>query len=193
MMTSRAEYRLLLRQDNADLRLTEIGYNVGLITEDRYKRFLDKKDKIEQDIKRIKKMSIAPTDEVNKILEQYGSTPLTTGIKFTDLIKRTELSYMCLAPLDKDRPSFSYDIEEQVNIQIKYEGYIEKQMRQVEQFKKLEKKRIPKDIDYSKVMSLSLEGRQNLEKIRPESIGHASRISGISPADINMLLVYLNL
>ena len=125
-------------------------------------------------------MSIAPTDEVNKILEQYGSTPLTTGIKFTDLIKRTELSYMCLAPLDKDRPSFSYDIEEQVNIQIKYEGYIEKQMR-------------PKDIDYSKVMSLSLEGRQNLEKIRPESIGHASRISGISPADINMLLVYLNL
>ena len=193
MMTSRAEYRLLLRQDNADLRLTEIGYNVGLITEDRYNKFLDKKAKIEQDIKRIKKMSIAPTDEVNKLLEQFGSTPLTTGIKFTDLIKRTELSYMCLAPLDKDRPELSYDIEEQVNIQIKYEGYIEKQMRQVEQFKRLEKKRIPKDIDYSKVMSLSLEGRQNLEKIRPESIGHASRISGISPADINMLLVYLNL
>ena len=193
MMTSRAEYRLLLRQDNADLRLTEIGYNVGLITEDRYNKFLDKKAKIEQDIKRIKKMSIAPTEEVNKLLEQFGSTPLTTGIKFTDLIKRTELSYMCLAPLDKDRPELSYDIEEQVNIQIKYEGYIEKQMRQVEQFKRLEKKRIPKDIDYSKVMSLSLEGRQNLEKIRPESIGHASRISGISPADINMLLVYLNL
>ncbi len=193
MMTSRAEYRLLLRQDNADLRLTEIGYNVGLITEDRYNKFLDKKAKIEQEIKRIKKMSIAPTEEVNKLLEQFGSTPLTTGIKFTDLIKRTELSYMCLAPLDKDRPELSYDIEEQVNIQIKYEGYIEKQMRQVEQFKRLEKKRIPKDIDYSKVMSLSLEGRQNLEKIRPESIGHASRISGISPADINMLLVYLNL
>lgn len=193
MMTSRAEYRLLLRQDNADLRLTEIGYNVGLIKEDRYNKFLDKKAKIEQDIKRIKKMSIAPSEEVNNLLQQYGSTPLTTGIKFTDLIKRTELSYMCLAPLDKDRPSLSYDIEEQVNIQIKYEGYIEKQMRQVEQFKRLEKKRIPKDIDYSKVMSLSLEGRQNLEKIRPESIGHASRISGISPADINMLLVYLNL
>ena len=193
MMTSRAEYRLLLRQDNADLRLTEIGYNVGLITEDRYNKFLDKKAKIEQEIKRIKKMSIAPTEEVNKLLEQFGSTPLITGIKFTDLIKRTELSYMCLAPLDKDRPELSYDIEEQVNIQIKYEGYIEKQMRQVEQFKRLEKKRIPKDIDYSKVMSLSLEGRQNLEKIRPESIGHASRISGISPADINMLLVYLNL
>nr|WP_317357203.1 tRNA uridine-5-carboxymethylaminomethyl(34) synthesis enzyme MnmG [uncultured Tyzzerella sp.] len=193
MMTSRAEYRLLLRQDNADLRLTEIGYKVGLIKEDRYNKFLDKKAKIEQDIKRIKKISIAPTEEVNNLLAQYGSTPLTTGIKFTDLIKRTELSYICLAPLDKERPELSYDIEEQVNIQIKYEGYIEKQMRQVEQFKRLEKKLIPKDIDYSKVMSLSLEGRQNLEKIRPESIGHASRISGISPADINMLLVYLNL
>ena len=193
MMTSRAEYRLLLRQDNADLRLTEIGYNVGLIKEDRYQKFLDKKEKIEKDIKRIKKMSIAPTDEVNSLLEQYGSTPLTNGIKFTDLIKRTELSYTILAPLDKDRPNLSYDVEEQVNIQIKYEGYIDKQMRQVDQFKKLERKRIPKDIDYSKVMSLSLEGRQNLEKIRPESIGHASRIAGISPADINMLLVYLNL
>ena len=193
MMTSRAEYRLLLRQDNADLRLTEIGYKVGLITEDRYNRFLDKKKKIEEDIKRIKKMSIAPSDEVNSLLEKYNSTPLSTGIKFTDLIKRTELSYTALAPLDKDRPELSYDIEEQVNIQIKYEGYIEKQLRQVEQFKKLEKKRIPKDIDYNKVMSLSLEGKQNLEKIRPESIGHASRISGISPADINMLLVYLNL
>ncbi len=193
MMTSRAEYRLLLRQDNADLRLTEIGYKVGLITEDRYNRFLDKKKKIEEDIKRIKKISIAPSDEVNSLLEKYNSTPLSTGIKFTDLIKRTELSYTALAPLDKDRPELSYDIEEQVNIQIKYEGYIEKQLRQVEQFKKLEKKRIPKDIDYNKVMSLSLEGKQNLEKIRPESIGHASRISGISPADINMLLVYLNL
>lgn len=193
MMTSRAEYRLLLRQDNADLRLTDIGYQVGLISEQRYQKFIQKREQIEKEIKRIKKMSIAPTDEVNEVLKQYNSTPLTTGIKFTDLIKRTELSYMVLAPLDKDRPKFSYDVEEQVNIQIKYEGYIDKQLRQVEQFKKLEKKRIPKNIDYSKVMSLSLEGRQNLEKIRPESIGHASRISGISPADINMLLVYLNL
>lgn len=193
MMTSRAEYRLLLRQDNADLRLTDIGYEVGLISQQRYEKFIQKREQIQQEIKRIKKMSIAPTDEVNEILKQYNSTPLTTGIKFTDLIKRTELSYMCLASLDKERPDFSYDVEEQVNIQIKYEGYIDKQLRQVEQFKKLEKKRIPKDIDYSKVMSLSLEGRQNLEKIRPESIGHASRISGISPADINMLLVYLNL
>lgn len=193
MMTSRAEYRLLLRQDNADLRLTEIGYKIGLIKEERYKKFLDKKDKIEKELKRVKKISIAPTEEVNNLIAQKNSTPLTTGIKFTDLIKRTELSYEFLKPIDKERPDFSYDIEEQVNIQIKYEGYIERQLRQVEQFKRLEKKRIPKDIDYSKVMSLSLEGRQNLEKIRPESIGHASRISGISPADINMLLVYLNL
>lgn len=193
MMTSRAEYRLLLRQDNADLRLTDIGYEVGLISQERYQKFVQKREQIEKEIKRIKKMSIAPTDEVNQVLKQYNSTPLTTGIKFTDLIKRTELSYTVLAPLDKDRQHFSYDVEEQVNIQIKYEGYIDKQLRQVEQFKKLEKKRIPKNIDYSKVMSLSLEGRQNLEKIRPESIGHASRISGISPADINMLLVYLNL
>lgn len=192
MMTSRAEYRLLLRQDNADLRLTEIGHNVGLIKEDRYNRFLAKKGKIESEIKRVKKMSIPPTDEVNSLLAQYDSTPLTTGIKFSDLIKRTELSYMCLKPIDKEREELSYDIEEQVNIQIKYEGYIEKQLNQVEQFKKLEKKRIPKDINYNDVKSLSLEGRQNLEKIRPESIGHASRISGISPADINMLLVHLN-
>lgn len=193
MMTSRAEYRLLLRQDNADLRLTEIGYKVGLITKDRYNKFLQKKDAIEKDIKRIKNISIAPTNEVNSLLEKYGSTPLTTGIKFTDLIKRTELSYEILAPIDKERPELPYDVEEQVNIQIKYEGYIQKQMNQVEQFKKLEKKLLPKDIDYSKVMSLSIEGKQNLEKIRPQSIGHASRISGISPADINMLLVYLNL
>lgn len=193
MMTSRAEYRLLLRQDNADLRLTEIGYKVGLITKDRYNKFLQKKDAIEKDIKRIKNISIAPTNEVNSLLEKYGSTPLTTGIKFTDLIKRTELSYEILAPIDKERPELPYDVEEQVNIQIKYEGYIQKQMNQVEQFKKLEKKLLPKDIDYSKVMSLSIEGKQNLEKIRPQSIGHASRISGISPADINMLLVHLNL
>ncbi len=193
MMTSRAEYRLLLRQDNADLRLTEIGHNVGLIKNDRYNRFLDKKEKIEINIKRIKKISIAPSDEVNSLLEKYESAPITTGIKLTDLIKRTELSYKKLLPLDKEAPILSDDIIEQINIQIKYEGYIDKQMKQVEQFKKLEKKLIPKDIDYSKVMSLSLEGRQNLEKIRPESVGHASRIAGISPADINMLLVYLNL
>lgn len=193
MMTSRAEYRLLLRQDNADLRLTEKGYEVGLIKEDRYKKFLDKKFKIEQEIKRVKKMSIAPTDEVNNLISEVGSTPLTTGIKFTDLIKRTELSYEFLKPIDKERPQLDYDIEEQINIQIKYEGYIERQLKQVEQFKKLEKKLLPENINYDEVVSLSLEGRQKLKEIRPISIGHASRISGISPADINMLLVHLNL
>lgn len=193
MMTSRAEYRLLLRQDNADLRLTEKGYEVGLIKEDRYQRFLDKKLKIEQELKRVKKISIAPTEEVNNLIAEKNSTPLTTGIKFTDLIKRTELSYEFLKPIDKDRPELSYDIEEQINIQIKYEGYIERQLRQVEQFKKLEKKFLPKDINYDDVPSISLEGRQKLKEIKPISIGHASRISGISPADINMLLVYLNL
>lgn len=193
MMTSRAEYRLLLRQDNADLRLTEKGYKAGLIKEDRYQRFLDKKLKIEQELKRVKKMSIPPTEEVNKLISEKNSTPLTTGIKFTDLIKRTELSYEFLKPIDKDRPELSYDIEEQINIQIKYEGYIERQLRQVEQFKKLEKKFLPKDINYDDVPSISLEGRQKLKEIKPISIGHASRISGISPADINMLLVYLNL
>lgn len=193
MMTSRAEYRLLLRQDNADLRLTEKGYEVGLIKKERYEKFLDKKFKIEQEIKRVKKMSIAPTNEVNNLIAEVGSTPLTTGIKFTDLIKRTELSYEFLKPIDKERPQLDYDIEEQINIQIKYEGYIERQLKQVEQFKKLEKKLLPENINYDEVVSLSLEGRQKLKEIRPISIGHASRISGISPADINMLLVHLNL
>lgn len=194
MMTSRAEYRLLLRQDNADLRLTQIGYDVNLIREERYNRFLCKKSSIEENIKRIRKISIPPSEEVNKLLTTHNSTPLSTGIKFFDLIRRTELSYQKLIELDKTlNNNLSHDIMEQINIQIKYEGYIEKQLRQVEQFRKFEKKLIPKDIDYSKVLSLSLEGRQNLEKIRPESVGHASRISGISPADINMLLVYLNL
>lgn len=191
MMTSRAEYRLLLRQDNADLRLTEKGYNVALIKEERYKKFLNKKSQIENEIKRLKKISIAPTEEVNKLLDKFKSTNLTTGIKLTDLIKRTELSYQALSPIDKNRPHLSYEVEEQINIQIKYEGYIERQLRQVEQFKKLEKKILPKDIDYQKVMGLSIEGRQKLNEIRPVNIGHASRISGISPADINMLLVYL--
>lgn len=193
MMTSRAEYRLLLRQDNADLRLLEKGYNVGLVKKDRYNKFINKKQLIEQEIKRIKKISIPPTKEVNELLEKYNSTPLKTGIKFTDLIRRTELSYQILEPIDKDRPNLSYDVSEQVNIQIKYEGYIQRQERQVAQFKRLEKKLIPLDIDYSKVKSLSLEAIQNLQEIRPVSIGHASRITGISPADITMLLVHLNL
>lgn len=193
MMTSRAEYRLLLRQDNADLRLLEKSYNIGLVKKERYEKFIYKKQLIEQEIKRIKKMSIAPTEEVNKLLEKYESTPLKTGIKFTDLIRRTELSYQVLKPIDKDRPELPYDVSEQVDIQIKYEGYIQRQERQVAQFKRLEKKLIPADIDYSKVKSLRIEAMQKLEEIRPVSIGHASRITGISPADITMLLVHLNL
>lgn len=193
MLTSRAEYRLVLRQDNADLRLLEKGYNVGLIKKERYDKFLQKKKLIQDEIKRIKKISVAPTDEVNELLKQNNSTPITTGIKFTDLIKRTELSYQLLKSIDTLRPNLSDEIYDQVNIQIKYEGYISRQQKQVEHFKKLEQKKLPIDIDYSKVKGLRIEARQKLEEIRPANIGQASRISGISPADISMLLVYLKL
>lgn len=193
MMTSRAEYRLLLRQDNADLRLTEKGYKVGLVTEERYARFNEKKRKIKEEIERISAINVPPSAEVNEVLAEYDSTPLSNGAKMTELIKRTELDYEKLAPIDKERPELSYDIREQVNIQVKYEGYINRQLKQVEQFKRLEAKKIPEDIDYSKVLSLRIEARQKLEAIRPVSIGHASRIAGISPADITMLLVHLNM
>ncbi len=192
MMTSRAEYRLLLRQDNADLRLTEYGYEAGLISEERYQRFLKKKDDIENEIKRISKITFAPKKEVNDLLSRLGTSTLTNGVKYTDLIKRPEVTYMDLEEIDPERPSLSPDVCEQVNIQIKYGDYIKRQMEQVEKFKRLEGRLIPEDIDYSKVPSLRIEARQKLEEIRPVSIGHASRISGVSPADINMLLVYLN-
>ena len=192
MMTSRAEYRLLLRQDNADLRLTQKGYDVGLVTKERYDAFIEKKEKIEKEIKRIKKVSFGPTEEVNSLLEKNNSMPIDNGMKLTDLIKRTELTYDLLKDIDKERPELSDDIREQVNIQVKYEGYIERQMNQVEQFKKAEAKKIPENIDYSEVKGLRIEARQKLEKIRPVSIGHASRIAGISPADISMLMFHLN-
>lgn len=192
MMTSRAEYRLLLRQDNADLRLTEKAYNVGLIKEERYNRFLEKKRQIEEEIARVKMINVSPSDEVNDILERCRSTTLDTGIKMTNLIKRPEVDYDMLAPVDSERPELSDEVREQVNIQIKYEGYIERQMKQVEQFKKLESRKIPEDIDYEKVMGLRLEARQKLENVRPVNIAQATRISGVSPADVNMLLVYLN-
>lgn len=191
MMTSRAEYRLLLRQDNADLRLTEKGHKYGLISDERYERFEQKKQLIADEIKRVLKVNIAPTDEVNKLLESYGSTPLSTGIKMADIIKRPEMDYDKLAPIDEGRPELDYSVREQVNIQIKYEGYISRQMKQVEQFRKLEGRRIPENIDYSQVQGLRLEARQKLAAVRPVNIGHASRISGVSPADVNMLLVYL--
>lgn len=192
MMTSRAEYRLLLRQDNADLRLTEMGHKYGLISEERYNKFIEKKNAIEAEIKRVMKVNLSPSDEVNSLLESYGSSPLSTGIKMADVIKRPEMDYDKLAPVDPERPELSYDIREQVNIQIKYEGYISRQMKQVEQFKKLEAKKIPDDIDYDRVMGLRLEATQKLKAVRPVSIGQASRISGVSPADVNMVLVHLS-
>lgn len=191
MMTSRAEYRLLLRQDNADLRLTEIGHNVGLISDERYNRFLTKKANIEKEVDRLKKLTIRPTEEVNRLLEQYGSSKLNTGIKFADLLKRTELTYTGLAPIDPERPELTKQEIQEVEIQIKYEGYIKMQEDQVAKFKKLEDKHLSEDIDYSTIKGLRIEATQKLNKIKPISIGQASRISGVSPADISVLLIYL--
>lgn len=191
MMTSRAEYRLLLRQDNADLRLTKMGYRVGLISKERYDRVCEKEKLIEQEIDRIASVHIGANGEVQKLLESYGSIPLNTGVTLTELIRRPELDYEKLAPIDQNRPELSDDVKEQVNINIKYDGYISRQMKQVENFKKLEKKKIPENFDYDDVPSLRLEARQKLKTYRPVSIGHASRISGVSPADISVLLVYM--
>lgn len=191
MMTSRAEYRLLLRQDNADLRLTPIGYEVGLIDEERYGKLLEKQRLIELEVDRVKKTSVGGTENVQKLLKQYESTPLQSGITLAELIRRPELSYDKIAPIDGDRKDLPEDVCEQVNINIKYEGYIERQWKQVKQFKKLERRRIPKDIDYTVINSLRKEAVQKLSDIRPESVGQAARISGVSPADISVLLVYL--
>ena len=191
MMTSRAEYRLLLRQDNADLRLTPVGYRVGLIDEDRYQKLLKKQEQIQNEIDRIKKIILGANEEVNTILDALGSARLDTGVSLSDLMKRPELSYELLSELDRNRPPLPEDVKEQVNIQIKYEGYIERQEKQVERFKKLERKNIPSGINYDDVSSLRLEARQKLSQLRPLNIGQASRISGVSPADISVLLVYL--
>lgn len=195
MMTSRAEYRLLLRQDNADQRLTEKGYEVGLITEERYQRLLYKEKLIEEEIERLKKVHVGTEKKVQEILQKYNSTPLNSGISLAELIRRPELSYECLEEIDKDRPEFPNDLKEevweQVNINIKYEGYISRQKKQVEQFKKLENKKIPANIDYDSIKSLRIEALQKLKEYRPVSIGQASRISGVSPADISVLLVYI--
>ena len=191
MMTSRAEYRLLLRQDNADLRLTEIGHEVGLISDERYSKFLNKKKKIEEEIQRIKTTNIKPTEKVNKFLEENNSSKLTNGIKLGDLLKRSELSYEKLAEIDEKRPELPEEVKKEVEIQIKYEGYIKLQEEQVEKFKKLEYKLLPKEINYEEIKGLRLEARQKLNKIKPNSVGQASRISGVSPADISVLLIYL--
>ena len=191
MMTSRAEYRLLLRQDNADLRLTEIGHKIGLISDERYSKFVEKRENIKKEIARLKKLTVKPEKMVNDLLEKAGTTPLSTGTKMAELLKRTELTYDMLKEIDPDRPELTLQEKEEVEIQIKYEGYIKLQEAQVEKFKKLETKILPEDIDYEKLKGLSLEARQKLNKAKPHSIGQASRISGVSPADVSVLLVYL--
>ena len=191
MMTSRAEYRLLLRQDNADQRLTEIGYQVGLIDESRFQHLKEKEEQIQNEIERLQHVNVGTSGKVQELLEKYESTALTSGITLAELIRRPELDYNALAPIDEERPILSDEVTEQVNINIKYDGYISRQLKQVEQFKKLESKRIPDGLDYDDVKSLRIEAVQKLKQYRPISIGQASRISGVSPADISVLLVYM--
>ena len=192
MMTSRAEYRLLLRQDNADMRLREKGYHIGLIDECTWKRTLNKKQLIDNEIKRLQCTNIGTSNTVQTLLSSLGSTPLKSGITLAELMARPECSYENLSSIDPDRPDLPDAVKEEVEILIKYDGYIQRQMRQVEQFKKMESKRIPENFDYDKVGSLRLEARQKLKQFMPVSIGQASRIAGVSPADISVLLVYLN-
>ena len=191
MMTSRAEYRLLLRQDNADLRLSKKGYRVGLISQERYDWILEKERLIEEEIARVEKVNIGANKKVQALLEEYESTPLNTGTSLAELIRRPDLNYEVLAPIDEERPELSDEVAEQVNINIKYDGYIKRQIKQVENFKKLEVKKIPENFDYDDVNSLRIEARQKLKQYQPVNIGQASRISGVSPADISVLLVYM--
>lgn len=191
MMTSRAEYRLLLRQDNADLRLTDIGYEVGLISENRYQNFCKKRENITKEIERVKKKTIKPSKEVNELLQVLGTSKIDTGIKLSDLLKRTELTYENLAPIDDERPNLTKMEKEEVKIQVKYEGYINLQLAQVEKASKLEGKELSQDIEYSEIKGLRLEARQKLDRFKPISVGQASRISGVSPADISVLLIFL--
>ena len=191
MMTTRAEYRLILRQDNADIRLTKYGHDIGLISDERYERLQNKIKLIDEEIERVKGVNIGTNEQVQKLLLENGSTELLTGVTLAELIKRPELSYELLAPIDKHRPELPWDVRQQVNINLKYEGYISRQLRQVEHFKKLENKIIPEGLDYYEINGLRKEAMQKLDKFNPRSIGQASRISGVSPADISVLLVYL--
>jgi tRNA uridine 5-carboxymethylaminomethyl modification enzyme len=191
ILTSRAEYRLLLRQDNADLRLMDIGHQVGLISDERYKGFLKKRKNIEEEIKRLESAKINPTVHVNKNLENMNTAVLNTPSSLAELLKRPELNYERLKVLDEDRPDLSEDTIEQVEITVKYEGYIKRQIGQVEQFKKLENKRIPEDINYDEIYNLGFEAREKLKQVKPISIGQASRISGVNPSDITVLMIYL--
>ena len=191
MMTSRAEYRLLLRQDNADLRLTEIGHDVGLISDERYNSFVEKKRQIYKEIERVKNTIIKPTKKTNEILSKLGTSEISSGYKLSELLKRSEVTYESLKDVDSTRPDLSIVVQKEVEIMIKYEGYIDLQNKQVESFKKMEKKLLSDTIDYNDIKGLRLEARQKLNKVKPYSVGQASRISGVSPADISVLLVYL--
>ena len=191
MMTSRAEYRLLLRQDNADLRLRKYGHAVGLVSDDVMTEINERQILINEEIVRMNRMVLSPTQDLSKMLEASGSTPLLSGATYAELIRRPELSYQALAPFDPLRPPIAVNAAEQVNIEIKYEGYIKRQQRQIEAFEKMEKKRIPETIDYDEVKSLRIEARQKLKMVRPSSIGQASRVMGVNPADLSVLLIYL--
>ena len=192
MMTSRSEYRLLLRQDNADLRLTEIGHRVGLIGEERFNKFLEKREMIDKEIARLEKTTVPPSEEVNSLLRENGSTELTTGIKLAELLRRPEISYKMLAPIDKERPALPSAVVRTAEVQVKYQGYIKREIAEAERQKKLEEKKLPEDISYKDILGLRLEAAEKLEKIRPRSLGQASRISGVNPADISVLLIYLS-
>jgi tRNA uridine 5-carboxymethylaminomethyl modification enzyme len=191
MMTSRSEYRLILRQDNADQRLTPIGYKLGLISAERYEKLQEKIRLTSEEIERVSKTNVSPSEKLNIFLEECGTSPLATGCKLSDLIRRPQINYNDLAPFDAERPELPWDVCEQVELQIKYEGYIQKQLIQIEQMRKMESKKLPKDLDYSLVYGLRLEAVEKLNKIKPLSVGQASRISGVSPADISMLAVWL--
>jgi tRNA uridine 5-carboxymethylaminomethyl modification enzyme len=192
MMTSRSEYRLLLRQDNADIRLTDYGYEIGLISEERYEKFKNKLELIKQERERVESITIPPSEEINKVLVSRETAPMKTGIRLAELIKRPQLDYKCLTPFDKTRPELPADVFEQVEIDLKYEGYIKRQQAKVDEMRRLEVKKIPADLDYDDVYSLRLEAREKLKKVRPESVGQASRISGVSPSDISVLLIHLS-
>ncbi len=192
MMTSRSEYRLLLRQDNADERLTPLGYEIGLISKERYERYLVKQEQIQQEIKRVKKKTIPPSAELNKMLEEKGTAPLSTGMKMADIIRRPQISYDDLAPFDSEHPDLPYEVREQVALKIEYDGYIARQMMEVEHVKKLEEKKLPSPFDYKSIRGLSLEAIEKLNKIQPQNIGQASRISGVSPADVSVLIIWLS-
>ena len=190
MMTSRSEYRLLLRQDNADERLTPIGYRIGLISEERYRKFLKKMEMIDEEVARVSSIVLSPA-VINPILEENGTTPVSTGLRMSDAIKRPEISYEKLKAVDTDRKPLPKDVTEEVEIRLKYDGYIKRQEQQAESFKKMENRLLPEDADYMNIHGLRIEARQKLDKIRPKSLGQASRISGVSPSDVSVLIIWL--